>query len=64
MKEKKKPRPTFCAAALPANCRATGANVPRSDSMTRSKLVKLACMGTQKEGSSVCGSENKQRHKR
>lgn len=31
-------KPTFRAASLPANCRASGANVPKSDSMTRSKL--------------------------
>lgn len=48
MKEEKK-RPTSRAAALPANCRATGANVPRSDSMTRSKLVKLALIGAEKK---------------
>lgn len=48
MKEEKK-RPTSRAAALPANCRATGVNVPRSDSMTRSKLVKLALIGAEKK---------------
>lgn len=49
-KERKK-GPTFCAAALPANCRATGANVPKSDSMTRSKLVKLTWIGAERRES-------------
>lgn len=37
---------TFCAAVEPENCRATGAKVPESDSMTRSKLDRFPWSGT------------------
>ncbi|MEQ2215246.1 hypothetical protein XENOCAPTIV_029590, partial [Xenoophorus captivus] len=39
---------TLPAASLPVNCRPIGVNVPRSDSITRSKLEMLSCVWRRK----------------